>query len=211
MKHPKQDAILEEKETGRVEAFSDGVFAIAITLLVLELKVPRHEATEAAGLADALMKQWPSYLAYITSFVTILIMWVNHHRLFKLITRADNVFLFLNGLLLLFVTLVPFPTALLAEYIEHPDGKTAAVVYSGTYLAIALSFNLLRRYAWVKGKLLGKQSDAVLAEAISRQYAFGPLMYGVAFVLAFFSVVASVGVCMALAVFFAFSGVKQKD
>src|ERR1044071_3471000 len=102
---------MAEHETGRIEAFSDGVFAIAITLLVLDLKVPmeRHGDRE---LLTALAQQWPTYLAYVTSFSTILIMWINHHRVFSLIGRADDRLLFYNGLLLLGVSIVPFPTSL---------------------------------------------------------------------------------------------------
>jgi uncharacterized membrane protein len=107
----------DEKETGRIEAFSDGVFAIAITLLVLELKVPHLEDGGAGGsLARALARQWPSYVALVTSFFTILVMWANHHRMFNVVRRVDAPFLYANGLLLLLVTVVPFPTAVLAEY-----------------------------------------------------------------------------------------------
>src|SRR5512132_2117231 len=101
----------QEKETGRIEAFSDGVFAIAITLLVLDLKVPR-DLDEGVSLAQALLRQWPSYLAFIASFATIGVMWINHHKLFTLIKRSDDVLLILNVILLLGVTLTPFPTAL---------------------------------------------------------------------------------------------------
>src|SRR5262245_38427492 len=95
-------------ETARIEAFSDGVFAIAITLLVLDLKVPK-EAGHDLSLASALAAQWPAYLAFVTSFLTILVMWINHHRMFTLIGRSDDRLLVYNGLLLMGVTLVLFP------------------------------------------------------------------------------------------------------
>src|ERR1700680_3215204 len=101
---------MSAEETGRVEAFSDGVFAIAMTLLVLDIKVPRDLA-EGGTPAQALPSQWPTYLAFVTSYATILIMWVNHHRLFTHIARWDDRLLFANGLLLLGIVLVPFPTA----------------------------------------------------------------------------------------------------
>jgi uncharacterized membrane protein len=116
----------EQSETGRIEAFSDGVFAIAITLLVLEIKVPQHKIVETVGLVSSLLSLWPSYLAFFTSFASILVMWVNHHRIFSLVTRTDHAFFYWNGLLLMLVTLVPFPTALLAEYLIHPQAKVAA-------------------------------------------------------------------------------------
>ena len=103
-------------DTARIEAFSDGVFAIAITLLVLDLKVPR-ELHEGQTLTSALAHQWPAYVAFVTSFLTILVMWINHHRMFTLIGRADDRLLIFNGLLLLGITVVPFPTSLVAEYL----------------------------------------------------------------------------------------------
>src|SRR5690349_4976311 len=117
-----------EKETGRLESFSDGVFAVAITLLVIDLKVPQvdvNAASPSLELARALLKQWPSYLTFVTSFATILIMWVNHHNLFKLIQRTDTHFLFINGLLLLLVTSVPFPTALVSQYLTSSAASVA--------------------------------------------------------------------------------------
>ena len=197
---PEESARREEKETGRVEAFSDGVFAIAITLLVLELKVPKGSP---GTLPASLAAQWPTYLSYLTSFTTILVMWVNHHQIFNHIRRTTGAFLFLNGLLLLFVTAVPFPTALVSDHLLGPDARTAAAVYSGTYLAIAIAFNALWRYASGGRRLIDPRSDQAGIDAITRNYRFGPLYYLTAFVLAFVSVAASLGICLALAVFFA--------
>jgi TMEM175 potassium channel family protein len=196
------------KETARVEAFSDGVFAIAITLLVLDLKVPHANELQASGrrLTEALLGRWPSFLAYFTSFATILVMWVNHHRLFTHIRRTTPLFLYLNGLLLLLVTFVPFPTALVAEHIEQREAPAAAAAYAGTYVAIAVAFNLLWRYAASGRRLLAQGAAGGDVEAITRQYRVGPAMYLAAFVLAFFSVAASVGLCLALALYFSFSG-----
>jgi uncharacterized membrane protein len=192
----------EEKETARVEAFSDGVFAIAITLLVLELKVP-HELSRPPALLQALLHQWPSYLAFLVSFVTILIMWVNHHRLFTLIRKSDERLLIFNGLLLLVITIVPFPTALLAEYFQTENGRTVALLYSAHGFNIALAYTLLWRHATGRGgRLLGRQVNLQRVEAITRQYRFGPLLYLVSFGLAFVSVAASVALNAGLAVFF---------
>jgi len=124
----------------RLEAFSDGVFAIAITLLILDVRVPR-DLPQTTRLADAMLAAWPNYFAFLTSFATIGIMWMNHHRLFRIIARADHALLIWNGLLLLGITFVPFPTALIAEYIQRPDQRTAAMVLGGTYVFLALMFN----------------------------------------------------------------------
>ncbi len=128
---------LQEKETGRIEAFSDGVFAIALTLLVLDIHVPQA-LPEGTRLIDALLAQWPTYVAYLASFATISIMWINHHRLFTLIQRTDHWLFVFNALLLLGVTFVPFPTALLADYIGQPDEHVAAAIFAGTNVAASV-------------------------------------------------------------------------
>jgi uncharacterized membrane protein len=198
------DNAQDEKETGRLEAFSDGVFGIAMTLLVLDIKVPRApDLIGRSGLGEALLLQWPTYVSYVLSFVTVLIMWTNHHKLFRLIRRSNHTFLMINGMLLMFVTLVPFPTALLAEHIAKPGAAMAAAVYSGTFVLIAVLFNVLWRYASHRGRLLARGHDREAVGAITRQYRFGPLMYLAAFLLAFVNVPASVGLCALLAIFFA--------
>jgi uncharacterized membrane protein len=187
-----------QTETSRIEAFSDGMFAIAITLLILEVKVP----VPAQGhLAQTLLGQWPSYLAFVLSFVYIGVMWMNHHRMFTHIRRSNDTLLVLNLLLLLGVTAVPFPTAVLAANLGTADQKTAAVVYNAVFIVISVFFNVLWRYA-VSHELLEKSMSASAA-SISRQYAVGPVMYVVCLALAFVDVRVSLGVNVALAVYFA--------
>ena len=188
--------------TTRVEAFSDGVFAIAITLLILEIKVP-HDVAPPTTLGQALAHQWPSYLAFLTSFFTILIMWVNHHRLFTHIGRCDDRLLFFNGLLLLGVAVLPFPTALVAEYLGHAGQTTAASVYNGTLIVIAICFNLLWRSASRNGRLLHEDHDHDAVRHITESYRYGPLSYVVALALGFVSVTASLLLNLTLALYFA--------
>ena len=185
-------------ETARVEAFSDGFFTIAITLLVLNLKVPMGQD---GHLAVDLLRQWPMYFAFLVSFAFIGIMWVNHHRLFNHIRRSDNRLLFLNLLLLLGVTVVPFPTALLAAHLRGEDARTAAAVFNGTYVLIAIFFNVLWHHA-VNGGLLDS-GTMESARSISRQYAVGPIAYLVCFGLTWVSVPLSLEINVILAVFFA--------
>ncbi len=192
----------KEKETGRIEAFSDGVIAIAITLLVLEIKVP-HDLPEGTSLNSALFKQWPSYLAFVTSFITILVMWINHHRLFIHIHRSDTLLLFFNGLLLMGISIVPFTTSLVAEYLQKPDSEIVAVIYSGGFVLIAIFFNLLWRYASYKNRLLAPNADMRAVNAITSAYNIGPMFYLLAVLLGFFSVTASLLLNLALACFFA--------
>lgn len=202
----------EENETGRIEAFSDGIFAIAMTLLVIEIKVPSHEMVAANGLARSLLALWPSYLAFLTSFATILVIWVHHHWIFVLIRRHDHPLFYWNGLLLLFVTFIPFPTALLSEYLLHAEGKVAANLYTGTFLAISLAFDVLWRHA--SSRLLAPNATIVKrdeAAQITKQYRFGPPLYFGAFVVSFFSEALSIGLCLSLALFFAFRGWPFKN
>jgi uncharacterized membrane protein len=187
-----------EKETARIEAFSDGVFAIAITLLILEIKIP---TAGSGNLTVQLLRQWPSYFAFVFSFAFIGIMWINHHRLFTHIKRANNALLFLNLLLLLGVTAVPFPTAVLAQYLGQSDQRAAAILYHGTYFVIAVFFNILWRYA--NRHLLGDDVDAAVTDKISAKYAVGPVLYLVCIALAWLNVPLSLLLNVALAVFFA--------
>ncbi|MGR8952265.1 MAG: TMEM175 family protein [Gammaproteobacteria bacterium] len=197
----------EEKETGRVEGFSDHVFAIAMTLLVIEIKIPNHAQVAAEGLAQSLAALWPSYLAFLTSFFTILVIWVHHHWIFGLIRRIDHPFLYCNGLLLLFVAFVPFPTALIAEYSLHPEARLAANLYTGTFLAISLALDVLWRYALKR--LLSTNSTRIKkdeAVQITRRYRFGPPLYFATFGLSFVFETLSLALCLLLALFFALGG-----
>lgn len=200
---------MEEKETGRLEAFSDGVFAVAITLLVLNIKVPGLDFLNKPsddGLWRMLRDELPLLVAYVTSFATIGIMWINHHRLFNHIKRTDTGLQLLNLLLLLIIVFIPVPTALLAEYIVLPNDHVAAIIYSGTNVVLAICFNLLWRYASYHNRFLGKNVDSRAVAAISRQYMFGPLLYLIAFGLAWFNTPASLVLNFLLALFFALPG-----
>ncbi len=193
----------EVNETARVEAFSDGVFAIAITLLVLDLKVPQDN-DEPGRLYRGLIEQWPIYFAFLTSFATIGIMWLNHHRLFTLIQRSTHTLIILNTLLLLGVTVVPFPTAVLAENLQDPvNERTAAILYNGWFVLVAVAFNVLWRYASARGRLLSRSVDQVAVDAQTRQYAFGPVFYVVALGAAWINATLSIAINLGLALFFA--------
>jgi len=179
------------------------VFAIAITLLVLELKVPPRDA----DLAAALLSRWPSYVAFATSFATIGIMWLNHHRLFTLIHRADHGTLVLNGLLLFGVTFLPFPTAVVAEHFGHAGERVAALLYSGTFVFTALAFYALLRYATSPGRaarLFAFPASDPRVVAVVKQYRWGPAIYGTSFAASWAWPRVGLALILALAVFFAF-------
>ncbi len=193
--------VTEQKETARVEAFSDGVFAIAITLLVLDLKLP--QGAGEADLSGELLRQWPTFVAFLNTFATILIIWINHHNLFTNIRRTNNVFMLVNGLLLLCVTFLPFPTSLVADYYGHTGETTAAVLYAGTFFVMACAFNGLWRYASHKHRLIAREIPVMDIRSINKQYLMGPTVYGLAVVLAFINVTSSLLLTIVLAIFYA--------
>jgi uncharacterized membrane protein len=181
-------------DTGRIEAFSDGVFAIAITLLIIEIGVP-HLEDEPPGttLPQALVGLWPSYLGYVISFLQIGVIWANHHNRFRFIERSDHGLLFLNILFLMCVAFIPFPTALLAEYLERTasERETAGVIYAGTLAVTAVFFTLLWLYA-AANRLVDRNLDPSLVRAMTRRYLLGTVAYLLVFVLAYVNVAASV-------------------
>ena len=191
-------------DTTRLEAFSDGVFAIAITLLVLEIKVPtRDEVTAAAGLWPVLASRWPSYVGYVISFVTIGIMWANHHSIFQYVRHADRRFLLVNVLFLMGIGFLPFPTAVLAEHLPVAADRVAATMFYGaTLVAIAILFNAVWWAGIWKGRLLGKDIDQAGVQVITERYRLGPISYLVAVGVAPLSVWLSLGIHLALALFF---------
>jgi len=189
-----------KSETGRIEAFSDGVFAIAITLLILAVEVPKAAELGEEGLGTALLAQWPQYLAFVTSFATILAKWINHHRIFNYIQRSDHTLLYWNGLVLLLVTFLPFPTALMAEYLQHPEGNVAGAIFAGTFVAISISFKGMWQYVSKSGNLLAQNIHQDDIEQINKRLRFAPLLYLGPFAIAFVAPKVSVGLCLCLAV-----------
>ncbi len=192
-----------ENRTARLEAFSDGVIAIAITLLVFGIAIPR-DLPAGTTLRAALVDLWPSYFAYLLSFLTIGVMWINHHNLFKVINHTDHVLLVLNVLLLMMITFVNFPTGVLGEYITHPaEQQTAVLFYNGTFALTAVVYNLLWRYASGRRRLLDPHVDDATVRAISRAYNQGLALYWFSFGLALVLPVPALLVNLMLAVFFA--------
>src|SRR5690349_1992481 len=191
---------MAEKETQRVEGFSDGVFGIALTLLILEIKVPHVSVnTPDAGrqLLRGLLELWPSYLAFVLSFGAVLIMWINHHGLFKHVRVASNSLLFANGFLLLMITFVPFPTAVLAEYLDGNAARAAATFYSGTYVLISIAYNaLLAVIARQHGE--GKPAPNAALRRIRRAYYLGLIVYSGATIISPFSAFAGLAICLGL-------------
>jgi TMEM175 potassium channel family protein len=193
----------EEKETGRLEAFSDGIFAFAITLLVLGLRDPVQAAGQSETLLSGLFTQWPAFFAYFTSFLSVLVIWVNHHNMFSYIRRINTRFLFLNGFLLLTVTLNPFTTSLVADHLLDNNSKTAAGVYSGVFFLLSVAWKVLWRYASKEHRLLSRVVTNQDTKRLDRDFNLGVLLYVLALALAFVSGLASFVAVLASAVFWA--------
>jgi uncharacterized membrane protein len=190
----------------RTEAFSDGVFAVAITLLVLEIKVPEVEGSD---LPHALAEQWPSYVSYLVSFAVIGVIWMNHHAVFDHIARVDRTLMGLNLFLLLWIVLIPWATDLLATYMrEGGEGeRTAALVYTGTMAAMGLAFGQLWRHAARDRRLLGVDLSDEEIRRRTRRFAGGGPVYVLAAVVALFSAPVCLAINALLAIYYALPGV----
>jgi uncharacterized membrane protein len=182
-----------------METFSDGIFAIAATLLVLEFSVGAYQGT---NLGNALLHLWPSYLAYVTSFVTIGIIWMNHHWCVEAIGRVDRTLLFVNILLLMTVAFLPFPTKLVADYLQKPGEQAAVLTYDATLVVMAVLYNVWWRYASIGRRLIADGVPDARIRAINRAFAPGVPMYAACFVVALFSPLASVVLTFAIAAFY---------
>jgi uncharacterized membrane protein len=188
--------------TERLQTLADGIFAIALTLLVLELPTPER----SEDLAHDLLHQWPFYAAYVVSFATVAIMWLNHHRLMDRVVRADRALVELNLLLLLFVALVPWPTGLLAEYLRDGDqSAAAAVTYGLVLMAVSGSFTLI----WVRIARARDLAHPHVREHIGqaiRRSCVGPAVYLLGALVALVSAPVAFALFAAAAIFFAVSG-----
>lgn len=187
---------------GRVEAFSDGVFAVAVTLLALDLAVGgRGHGT----LLHQLGHEWPSYAAYVVSFFTIGVIWVNHHALFATFTRIDRALLFWNLLLLMFVVAIPFATSTLAEYLTAPgtDGHVAAALYGVVMIGMGISFRLILWWA-IGHHLTARPMEPAERKAALRRFGAGLFAYVGATALAFVDAYLTLAICGAVAIYYVF-------
>jgi uncharacterized membrane protein len=192
--------------TNRLEAFSDGVFAIAITLLVLELNVPEGE-----HLWEQLKDEWPSFAAFFVSFWVIGIIWVNHHGVLDHLARADRGVLYLNLLLLFTVVFIPFPTALLAEHLKPGEGdaKVAAIIYSAAFLAMSLAYGVLWTYITKHKQLLGVELTDEQIRRTSVRFQIGTPFYLLQLAFAFISPAVVLVLNGALALYYMVAGMRS--
>jgi uncharacterized membrane protein len=184
---------------GRLETFADGVFAIAATLLIIDVGVP---AVSNDTLGDELLHIWPQYLAYAVSFLTIAIMWVNHHRVMRQLEQVDERFVFLNVGLLACIAFVPFPTRILAEFVRTDDARAAALLYGITLTVTSIFFISVWLYASHGRRLLHPSADPKMVSGITRSYIPGTPMYASATLVAFVSPKASAALFGLIALFY---------
>lgn len=198
-----------EKETVRIEGFSDAVFAIAITLLVLDLHTPNAEIVKnGAQLLAYLKGEWTTYLAFTLSFFSIFIMWVNHHKIFKQIYSRNTAIMFANGLILFLVSAVSFPTALLARFFNGEASNIAVAVYTGIFVFINISYNLLWFIASKNRNLLRPDITDTAIRKIRNNYLYGFPTYLIAFAISFEFPAIALVINMLLLVFWAVSSGK---
>ena len=182
-------------ETSRLEAFSDGVFAIAATLLILDV----HEA--GGSVSHGLIHAWPSYAAYAISFLTIGIIWANHHTVFRQIGKVDRTFLMINVVFLMVVAFSPFPTRVLAETMRD-GGKAGAFDYGLIFTLMSICYGALWFYASRGRRLLADDANPKTVSGISRSFAPGSLMYATAMLSSLLSAYLAVALYAAIALFY---------
>jgi uncharacterized membrane protein len=194
-------------DKGRVGAFSDGVFAVAITILIFNVEQPK---VAPGGLLHALLAEWPSYAAYAGSFFTVGVMWMNHHAIFERLGVINRTLLLINLLLLMVIVFVPFPTALLGRYIQSPrDASTAATVYALNFLLVAVFFSLLWGYALRRPALLRPGLDREAALRQLPRFSIGFAVYLVCLLIAQLSPIAVVGLVAVTAVYYVFESLPD--
>ena len=187
----------------RVEAFSDGVFAIIVTLLVLEIKVPHIEVHDSGNdLLQALTGLFPKFISWIISFFTVCVIWVNHHRLFKMFNIFNHGLFWWNAVLLMWCSFIPFPTAVLGDY---PGNQTAVLLYGLVMMMMALTFSLMRLYAGRKETLLNPDVEIRnFRKGTFYSVIFGPVLYLAGALFSFIHPYISFAIYLGIAIYFIF-------
>jgi uncharacterized membrane protein len=193
-----------EKKTGRIEAFSDGIFGVAITLLAIEIGIGEYQSATNLNLWERLIEKWPEYFAYFNSFATVLLIWMGHHKIFEKIWKAGHSVLLLNGLVLLFVVLFPFPTKTVGTFIGTGAVNTAVAVYAGFTGVIVVSM-LLLNIGIVNDprSIINPEKNLPWFKNQIRQQLFAIIVYGIAVFLAFYKPAISLMLTFGMWVFWA--------
>jgi uncharacterized membrane protein len=196
-------------EKNRLEAFSDGVIAIIITLLVLEIKVPHIDGeANTHKIIASLITIAPKFFSWALSFFMLLIMWINHHRIFNELEKTNNNLLWLNGVLLFFMSFVPFPTAFMGDYFSQP---VSTFFFGLCLMPVGIAFYSLRAYIIKKPELLKKESDIIHQTKLARKTLLGPMFYFIGALSSFVSIIIAYIIYVAVPLYYIYFGIKRKD
>ena len=196
--------------TSRIEAFSDGIFSVAITLLAIDLKAPLLETISNHNLLDSTLERWPEYLAVVSSFASVLLMWMSHHEIFKKVAKVDVSLMLANGLLLLLIIGVPYPTSIMSRYILTDASHYAAAFFAGYSALINLAFWILWRVVAHNRRLLKHTVSEKTITTFTRAMSMGVPVYVVIALVAFISPLGSVLLCNAMWIYWSFASMKMQ-
>ena len=193
-----------ERKTARLEAFSDGIFSVAITLLAIEIGISEYHGATNLNLWHKILEKWPEYFTYFNSFATVLLIWIGHHKIINQIRAASQWVLLLNGMVLLFVVLFPFPTKTVGAFIGTNAVNTAVAFYAGYTGLIVLSMLLLNVGIVSNTKLLVSTEKSLhwFRKMIKGQL-IGVMVYGIAALIAFYSPTVALLMTFAMWIFWA--------
>jgi len=201
-----------EKQTSRIEAFSDGIFGVAITLLAIEIGIKEYEGANNSNLWQKILERWPEYFSYFNSFATVLLIWMGHNKIFKQLKAANHWILLTNGLLLLIVVLFPYPTKTVGTFIGTPAENTAVAFYTGFTGTITISMLILNTVIWYHKKLLVNQEKGIaFLTDMMRGQVVGILSYGLITICAFYYSRLALVLTFIMWVFWAFATRDNED
>ena len=202
----------KEKKTGRLEAFSDGIFAVAITLLALEIGIKEYEGATNENLWQKILNNWPEYFTFFNSFATILLLWMGHHKIFELIWKSNRLIMLVNGLLLLFVALFPFPTKTVGAFIGTEAVNTAVAFYAG-FTGLIVVCMLLLNLAIIKNPsiIIKKETSLPWFKNQVKQQFLAIVVYAIAVVVAFYAPAIALGITFLMWIFWAFVTKDTED
>ena len=192
-----------ERKTARLEAFSDGIFSVAITLLAIEIGISEYDGATNLNLWHKILEKWPAYFTYFNSFATVLLIWIGHHKIINQIRAASQWVLLLNGMVLLFVVLFPFPTKTVGAFIGTNAVNTAVAFYAGYTGLIVLSMLLLNVGIVSNPKLLVSERSLPWLRKMIKGQLIGVTVYGIATLIAFYSPTVALLMTFAMWVFWA--------
>jgi uncharacterized membrane protein len=192
--------LTEAPSTTRMEAFSDAIFAIIMTLLVLELRIPEfHNPASNAEIIHALLKIVPNFISFGVTFLILAVFWVNHHQFFHFIKRSDRALLWLNNFLLFWLCFLPFPTAILGQ---HPTSTAAVMLFGAALFLAATSFTVMSHYVYFKSHLFSDSIMLADRKAQFRRSLVGTVLYGASVVLAPVSIYISIAIFVILPLYY---------